>query len=278
MNSSEWSLLFFTLIGQFSAGVTLALFLFSLLHHSSDHVKPLLGLRYGLITASLSIITALVISFLHLSAPFSSVYALSNLRNSWLSREIFMVSAYAAVIVFVTLYEWKSSRKVYLTSLLLLSAIAGLSMVYSMGRLYMIETVPVWNTPKTLLVFYGTTFLLGFSFVLVILLNQMSEKMIKPFVFIILLMLVIKSVCFFMDWKTENTDPMIFTQQHLPKIWKILWWSWIPGFFILTGIRFKKNLRMKKQQYFYTIAFIFFVIAEFAARVIFYASYFRIGV
>src|SRR6056297_1128586 len=107
MNSSEWSLLFFTLTGQFSVGITLALFLFYSFNKNSNQLKSTLILPNGLIIASLSIIIALFISFLHLSSPLSSIYALSNLKNSWLSWEIFMVSAYAMVIVLVTLYEWK---------------------------------------------------------------------------------------------------------------------------------------------------------------------------
>ncbi|MFO7842808.1 MAG: DmsC/YnfH family molybdoenzyme membrane anchor subunit [Bacteroidales bacterium] len=278
MNSSEWSLLFFTLTGQFSAGITLALFIFYSFSKNSNQIKSTLVLHHGLIIASLSIIIALFISFLHLSSPFSSVYALSNLNDSWLSREIFMVSAYALVIVLVTLYVWKAKYKTYIKSLLLLSTLLGFAMVYSMGRLYMIETVPVWNTPETLIVFYINTIVLGLSFILAFYADKIYEKIEKSFLIIILLTLILKLSTYYLSWGTEINDNIAFTHQQIPAIWNILWWFWIPGFVLIISIYLKKDFGIKTRSRLYRYAFILFVIAEIAARVIFYSSYYRLGI
>jgi len=278
MNSSEWSLLFFTLTGQFSAGITLALFLFYSLNKHSNQIKSTLILHHGLIIASLSIIIALFISFLHLSSPLSSIYALSNLKNSWLSWEIFMVSAYACVIVLATLYVWKAKNKTYIKSLLLLSTLLGFAMVYSMGKLYMIETVPVWNTPETLIVFYINTIVLGLSFILAFYSDKIYEKVEKSFLIIILLTLILKLSTYYLSWGNEINDNIAFTHQHIPAIWNILWWTWIPGFTVLMAMILKKNIANKVSRRLYYFAFICFVIAEFSARFIFYASYYRIGI
>ncbi|HKL09365.1 MAG TPA: DmsC/YnfH family molybdoenzyme membrane anchor subunit [Bacteroidales bacterium] len=278
MNSSEWSLLFFTLTGQFSVGITLALFILYWFNKKPNQIKSPIILHHGLITASLSIIIALFISFLHLSSPLSSVYALSNLKNSWLSWEIFMVSAYAMVIVLVTLYEWKVKHKSYITPLLLLSTLLGLTMIYSMGRLYMIETVPVWNTPETLIVFYINTIVLGLSFILAFYSDKIYDTVEKSFFIIILLTLILKLSTYYLNWETEINDNIAFTHHQIPAIWSVLWWLWIPGLVLMISIYLKKDSGIKTRSRLYRSAFILFVIAEFAARVIFYSSYYRLGV
>lgn len=277
MNSSEWSLLFFTLIGQFSAGVTLALFFTITFTKKTIQLKTPFIFN-GLIIASISIIIALIVSFLHLSAPFSSYFALSNLEQSWLSREILLVSAYAAFSIFVALFEWKIKIESLREPLLFISGILGLAMVYSMGKLYMIETVPVWNTPETLIVFYINTIVLGLSFILAFYSNKIYDKVENIFIFIILFTLILKLVTFYINWVSEVYDPVAFSHQHIPAIWNILWWIWIPGLAIIIGIYLKKDFKGKIKNRLYLIAFIFFVIAEIAARVIFYSSYYRLGI
>ncbi len=277
MNSSEWSLLFFTFIGQFSAGVTLALFFTITFTKKTIQLKAPFIFN-GLIIASISIIIALIVSFLHLSAPFSSYFALSNLEQSWLSREILMVSAYAAFIIFFALFEWKIKTESLREPLLFISGILGLAMVYSMGKLYMIETVPVWNTPETLIVFYINTIVLGLSFILAFYSNKIYDKVENIFIFIILFTLILKLVTFYINWVSEVYDPVAFSHQHIPAIWNILWWIWIPGLAIIIGIYLKKDFKGKIKSRLYLIAFIFFVIAEIAARVIFYSSYYRLGI
>jgi anaerobic dimethyl sulfoxide reductase subunit C (anchor subunit) len=43
----------------------------------------------------------------------------------------------------------------------LVAAAIGVALVYSMGRVYLLRTVPVWNTVFTPVMFFVTTFLLG---------------------------------------------------------------------------------------------------------------------
>lgn len=189
-----------------------------------------------------------------------------------------MVSAYAAFIIFFALFEWKIKTESLREPLLFISGILGLAMVYSMGKLYMIETVPVWNTPETLIVFYINTIVLGLSFILAFYSNKIYDKVENIFIFIILFTLILKLVTFYINWVSEVYDPVAFSHQHIPAIWNILWWIWIPGLAIIIGIYLKKDFKGKIKSRLYLIAFIFFVIAEIAARVIFYSSYYRLGI
>jgi len=67
----------------------------------------------------------------HLAKPSLAPHALRNLTASWLSREILLVQAFAGAAIF------------------------------AMTRVYLLKTVPVWNSPATLLEFAGCAMLLG---------------------------------------------------------------------------------------------------------------------
>jgi DMSO reductase anchor subunit len=283
MHSSEWSLLFFTLIGQFSAGVATVLLLYSLLFRNQPNAYALAFIRKALLISTITILVALVISFIHLSAPLSSVFALSNLKGSWLSREILMVSVYAAAVFATTAYWlWLKEKGIYIRPLLLLSSALGLGMVYTMGKLYMIPTVPVWNTPATLIAFYSNTIILGFSFILMLmhysLKNEAIEKIEKIFLFIMIMVLAVKVISGAINWVGDIEENVGFARRNIHGIWYALSWCWLPGLALIIRKAFPKPNEKPSVKNLYLIAFVFFLIAEFAARVIFYSSYFRVGV
>jgi DMSO reductase anchor subunit len=279
MNSSEWSLLLFTLIGQFSAGLTTAVFIFSIIDQQKED-KYYLRLLY---ISTVAIAIALIISFLHLSAPLASVFSLSNLKNSWLSREILMVSLYAAAVFSTTGY-WqfgKNDKKLF-KPLLFLSAIIGLAMVLTMGKLYMVETIPVWNTPSTLIAFYVNTFLLGSSFLLLYLKNAFNKtihhRTERFFLLIITSVLALKFITGLVNWGTEINDSIGFGSRDISSFWHGISWVWLLGLGILIRKIYPQPMDKKISKYVYHWAFVFFVLAEFAARFIFYSSYFRVGI
>lgn len=282
MHSSEWSLLFFTLIGQFSAGLTTALLIYTIITPKRDDNAQASFLKVGLLVATGAIGIALIISFLHLSAPLSSVFALTNLKSSWLSREILMVSAYAASIFATTLY-WLfcKGKRSLLIPLLAISSLLGLTMVLTMAKLYMIETIPVWNTPGTLIAFYVNTILLGSSFALVLLYHSYkgnfdrNEK--KVFVFVIIGILAVKFISGLVGWDTTTNENIAFAGGMYHPIWDALSWAWLLGLGMLIRRVFPNPRDSDTGIRLYLLAFVFFVIAEFAARVIFYSSFYRIG-
>jgi len=282
MHSSEWSLLFFTLIGQFSAGLTTALLIYTIITPRRNDNAQASFLKVGLLVATGAIGIALIISFLHLSAPLSSVFALTNLKSSWLSREILMVSAYAASIFATTLY-WLfcKGKRSLLIPLLAISSLLGLTMVLTMAMLYMIETIPVWNTPGTLIAFYVNTILLGSSFASVLFYNSHKDNLDKNvervFVFVIITILAVKFISGLVGWDTTTNENIAFAGGMYHPIWDALSWAWLLGLGMLIRRVFPNPRDSDTGIRFYLLAFVFFVIAEFAARVIFYSSYFRIG-
>jgi len=282
MHSSEWSLLFFTLIGQFSAGLTTALLIYTIITPRRNDNAQASFLKVGLLVATGAIGIALIISFLHLSAPLSSVFALTNLKSSWLSREILMVSAYAASIFATTLY-WLfcKGKRSLLIPLLAISSLLGLTMVLTMAMLYMIETIPVWNTPGTQIAFYVNTILLGSSFASVLFYNSHKDNLDKNvervFVFVIITILAVKFISGLVGWDTTTNENIAFAGGMYHPIWDALSWAWLLGLGMLIRRVFPNPRDSDTGIRFYLLAFVFFVIAEFAARVIFYSSYFRIG-
>jgi len=282
MHSSEWSLLFFTLIGQFSAGLTTALLIYTIITPRRNDNAQASFLKVGLLVATGAIGIALIISFLHLSAPLSSVFALTNLKSSWLSREILMVSAYAASIFATTLY-WLfcKGKRSLLIPLLAISSLLGLTMVLTMAMLYMIETIPVWNTPGTLIAFYVNTILLGSSFASVLFYNSHKDNLDKNvervFVFVIITILAVKFISGLVGWDTTTNENIAFAGGMYHPIWDALSWAWLLGLGMLIRRVFPNPRDSDTGIRLYLLAFVFFVIAEFAARIIFYSSYYRVG-
>ena len=282
MHSSEWSLLFFTLIGQFSTGLTTALLVYANINRQHDGEEQARFFKTGLLIATGTIGVALIISFLHLSAPLSSVFALTNLKSSWLSREILMVSTYAASIFVTTIYwQFCKGKRNLLIPLLAISSVLGLTMVLTMAKLYMIETIPLWNTPGTLIAFYVNTILLGSSFASVLLYNSHKDNLDRNagrvFVFVVIGILAVKFISGLVGWDTSSNENTVFMEVEYNPIWDALSWAWLLGLGILIRRVFPNPRDTDTGIRLYLLAFIFFVIAEFAARVIFYSSYFRVG-
>jgi DMSO reductase anchor subunit len=85
---------------------------------------------------------------------------LRNLPVSWLSREILSVLAFAGVLLFSMFVSLLESPAVYMLLEAAACLLGGAAMV-SMIRVYLLKTVPEWNSSATLLEFAGSALLLG---------------------------------------------------------------------------------------------------------------------
>jgi anaerobic dimethyl sulfoxide reductase subunit C (anchor subunit) len=160
MHRNEWQLVFFTSLSQMAVGLFmiwgLAPFLnilppFPHFFDSSILVLILVILFLGLFAA-----------IFHLGHPQRSVFALINLKKSWLSREALTGGIFGLQVVFLMLRNIFSQEFGWVDKIsIMLGIIAGLLLVYMISRLYMLRTVPVWNNYGTPAAFYTTTFLLG---------------------------------------------------------------------------------------------------------------------
>ncbi len=87
----------------------------------------------------------------HLGRPIAAWKALRNLRRSWLSREVALLSLYAALAV----------GAVLVPGLAPVAALAGAAGVFASARLYVVPGRPAWDSPLTVVRFFATALALG---------------------------------------------------------------------------------------------------------------------
>jgi anaerobic dimethyl sulfoxide reductase subunit C len=289
MHSAELSLVIFTLLSQFSAGMLMSVFIFRVFLSVDSPVNQEKLTFWCTSTAFITMLVALVISFLHLNAPLSSIYAMSNLRESWLSREILMASVFAFLLflqVAASGFKLVSARNQNI--LMTLGLIAGLYLVYSMGRLYMIPTVPAWNNPGTMLAFYATAFLTGPAVFLAVhaKLNSKNDIQKNPPAIMLVYggmifagMLMVAAAALFSTPEPTALENIGFEAQTSSRYLMVIRWLLLLfGVAVIIG----PFGSLKKPQasfftYKYVWGFILLVVSEILARFDFYSSYFRIG-
>lgn len=157
----EWPLVLFTLTVQLAVGLYLALLatksLIGVGHSAESPIGEGPFLLVGVLMAA-----ALAVSLLHLGAPMSAIHTLSNLEESWLSREIL------AVLVFLCLWGlayWIGRRPRaaprVARALAWATALVGILLIWVMAMIYMVPARPLWDHWLTAAGFLLTTLLLG---------------------------------------------------------------------------------------------------------------------
>jgi formate dehydrogenase iron-sulfur subunit len=160
----HWPLVILTLLTQLSLGTVAATVATQLAGRAGNGT-----LAGGAAGGFLAGIIALAASLFHLGRPTHAIKALRNLRTSWLSREVALFSAFAAV-AFAYAAVWRATVRGGVPALgaaLGLAAVAlGAAGVYASGRLYLVPARPVWNSRRTLVAFFATGLTLGPLFTL----------------------------------------------------------------------------------------------------------------
>ncbi|MEJ2549873.1 MAG: dimethyl sulfoxide reductase anchor subunit [Anaerolineales bacterium] len=162
MNPREWALISFTLLAQMAAGgfVVLQITRAFLVRRMKDETSRLTDLLGVAIMGILGL--GMLISFLHLGSPLRAYRAVSNFGSSWLSREITFTSAFFVFGSIYSLLQWARKGSSGLRNVLaVIAGLLGLSMIYSMSRVYMIPTEPAWDHVETMISFFTAAFLLG---------------------------------------------------------------------------------------------------------------------
>jgi anaerobic dimethyl sulfoxide reductase subunit C (anchor subunit) len=163
MNVREWALILFTILTQMSVGafVVLGLVHTYALRKAGPEQADQLSDR-ALLAIGPVLVLGLIGSFGHLGNPLNAPRAISNLGTSWLSREIFFSVAFVVVGGVFAVMQWRKLSTFAVRNIVAwVAAVLGLIAVFSMSQVYMLRTVPVWNTWTTSLSFFATTFLLG---------------------------------------------------------------------------------------------------------------------
>jgi anaerobic dimethyl sulfoxide reductase subunit C (anchor subunit) len=156
MAAKEWSLVLFTLLTQASIGL-LAVSEIARCMASDSAKKRFAG--HAMLALALSAL-GLLLSLTHLGAPSHAVYAIFNLGASWLSREILFTGLYFFSLLLLTIRRRKAPNS---TSGLLSigTLLLGVAALIAMSNVYRLETAPAWNTYATLLCFLGAALLTG---------------------------------------------------------------------------------------------------------------------
>lgn len=163
MQTQEWPLILFTILGQMAVGSFIVL---GIAHYFANRkygaeqadrladrallgIWPVLGL-------------ALLASLLHLGNPLNAPRAISNLATSWLSREILTSVLFFGLGVVFAFLQWRKLGSASLRNALAwLASLVGLVLVYAMSQVYSLAAQPAWNSLATPVSFFVTTFLLG---------------------------------------------------------------------------------------------------------------------
>lgn len=122
-------------------------------------------------------------SLAHLGTKKKALFALRNLRRSWLSREVLFTGLFGAGWLFTTLegVVWHRST----IESIAVTATLGLGFVYSMAQVYRLRAVPTWNTWRTNIGFMVSALLLGQTLIMALL--PYESKVIGSIVLILLL-------------------------------------------------------------------------------------------
>lgn len=159
----EHPLIIFTLVTQLAVGIFVPI---SLLPAPGDWQGVSIAGPHNPLPALLAVtplaLLGMLASLLHLSTPLHAWRALSNLRTSWLSREIIFVSLFTGLSGLFTILECFNWGPTILRSALACSTtLTGLALIYNMARVYMLRSITPWRNWLTPASFYATTFLLG---------------------------------------------------------------------------------------------------------------------
>lgn len=163
MDVREWALIAFTILSQMAVGSFIVL---GIVHFfvnrkwgeaEADRFSDLALLAIGPV-----LILGTLASLLHLGNPLNAYRAITNVGNSWLSREILANVAFIGLGAIFAFMQWrKISTAATRTAIAAVAAVVGLALVFSMSQIYMLRTAPAWNTVATPITFFTTTFLLG---------------------------------------------------------------------------------------------------------------------
>jgi anaerobic dimethyl sulfoxide reductase subunit C (anchor subunit) len=163
MRKGEWPLVIFTLLVQMAIGLFLLLSIFrsfmpaSTVTNIFDNLFPI---GYWIIL--LLLIIGVFAGTFHLGRPINARLAMANMKKSWLSREMFLGLFFGLFTLALSLISWLEIHSTLMWNLLLImGSIVAIALLYAISRIYMLRTVPTWNTIVIPLSLCSSAFLLG---------------------------------------------------------------------------------------------------------------------
>jgi DMSO reductase iron-sulfur subunit len=160
----HYSLILMTTLTQLSVGGFFSLVMIDLLHPLFDQsIFFQKFFKTGSLAMLGTALLALFSSIFHLGRPIYAFRAIRMWKRSWLSREVLFFTLFSLFASFYSLWDFSGivmpwGVKIALSVLVILFGFAG---VYASAKIYMVPARPSWNTPRTLINFIATSFLLG---------------------------------------------------------------------------------------------------------------------
>ena len=151
----ERSLVAFTVLVQAGAGLCIARACARLLGgpREAAHVSTQLAL--------VLLVLGAIAAWLHLARRGAARFALSNLRFSWLSREVLLGLTLSLLTALLIVFDRVGPAP---AALVFAMGLLAVSFVHAITRIYRLRTVPAWDTWRTPAAFFLTGLLLGGAF------------------------------------------------------------------------------------------------------------------
>ena len=177
--------------------------------------------------------------------------------------------------------------------LLVLSSVFGLAFLWIMTRIYVIPTIPPWNSWHTGLSFVSTAVCLGLITILFLhyifgcvncdeqFINDQTGKYLTVSLMIILLIEIISGFYHQTQLGRMNTgiDDLVLNKGAFYQVFLIRMVMLILALLTLFVLLFKPGLLAGKDYFLWIYPLLVLLIAqELTGRLLFYSSYFRIGV
>lgn len=288
MANRDWALVFFTTLAQWSVGIVLWL-TWPVIH--SQGLSPVfetgLSLKNPVLLALIFIGSATLSSFLHLGNPANAPRALNNLSGSWLSREILAIGVLVTGLLITFILGWRGGNPLSLKLLMVLNSLGGMTLLWTMSRIYIMPTIPAWNSWNTPVSFISTALVLG---LLTLLLLDNSGSIIiadhirRIFWIALIATLLIEIVSavihqFKLATMDQGMDKLVF---HKGTFYRVFLFRMAILIFICqlaVTLAFKPEfLPGNSESFWISLLFISGIAQELTGRLLFYSSYFRIGV
>ncbi|MGG4608415.1 DmsC/YnfH family molybdoenzyme membrane anchor subunit [Providencia sp. Me31A] len=155
----EWPLILFTVLGQSIAGGAIVTGLAWL---STDDKQQKQRIVNAMLVLWVLMGLGFLASMMHMGSPLRAFNSMNRVFASSLSNEVLFGSVFFALGGLWWLLSALKKMPEGLGKIwLLLTMLMGLVFVWAMTRVYMISTVPTWDTPHTTIGFFMTVFVVG---------------------------------------------------------------------------------------------------------------------
>lgn len=265
MNDSL-SLIIFTVLSQLAFGAFVMLWVYD------KWGKQTISKGTGF-TVALSIVlvmaVALLASLFHLGHPIHAYKALLNVGESWLSREIVFFGLFFGVTaIYALLWRTEDTKKRDLIGWV--AAISGLLGVFASAMIYMIPSMPAWDSIFTLLFFMLTPAVVGPLFVAMFLTMKKEVTFNFSKIAVVAILVSLATLVIYLFTLSSGLAEAAATGEVLMA--SMLFWVRIATLVIGLGIvgfgLTKKDLNYS----YYGALFALLIIGEFIGRALFYTT------